>query len=179
MLARFWAVVFALAAAGCARPDGVSTAAGANEHAELSKEWQGVYQGPYHIYLTIEQKGEHAEGTWRAMGGRRGELWGDLSGNVLRFAWRESDTATPSEWSGRGFFVLHEPEPGRPAEIRGEWGFGSSDTGRRVWAVKRPSVRVADAEAELADSATSSDGDDDSSTCIGCRDLGGDDYESQ
>jgi len=68
-------------------------------------EWQGVYQGPYHIYLRITRVGDHAQGTWRAMGGREGALWGDVDGNVMNFSWSEHDMQSKGTWSGRVYFV--------------------------------------------------------------------------
>ena len=141
-------------------------------------EWQGVYQGPYHIYLRITQAGGHAQGTWRAMGGREGELWGDVDGNILKFNWAEHDIQSKGTWSGRGYFVYRVKEPGDVPEIRGEWGLGMSETDGSWYAVKKPGVSLDAAEKSLADTDSSGPGDDSSgaNVCMGAA-CGGDDRE--
>jgi hypothetical protein len=151
---------------GCASssglPPGVSP-----EPMPKGGEWQGVYQGPYHIYLSIQREGSRAQGTWRAMGGRSGELWGDVSGNVLKFNWTEHDVQTNSAWFGRGYFVYRVKEPGDVPEIEGQWGLGTRDTDGYWYAVKRPGVAVKDAEKGLADTDTGP-GQDNSAQSDGC-----------
>jgi len=139
-------------------------------------EWQGVYQGPYHIYLRITQSGAHAQGTWRAMGGREGELWGDLDGNVMKFTFAEHDAKSKSAWAGRGYFVYSIKEPGDVPEIRGQWGLGMSEPGASWYAVKKPDVALEEAEKKLSDTDSTGPGEDNSagSGCMGAACVGDD-----
>ena len=139
-------------------------------------EWQGVYQGPYHIYLRITRAGDHAQGTWRSMGGREGELWGDLDGNVMKFTFAEHDVQNNGAWFGRGYFVYSVKEPGSVPEIRGEWGLGTSEANRQWYAVKRPDVPLDAAEVNTADVETTGPREDNNmgSVCLGASCTGED-----
>jgi hypothetical protein len=165
----------ALSLAGCAAsstlPPGITP-----KPMPKGGEWQGVYQGPYHIYLKITRAGDHAQGTWRAMGGREGELWGDLDGNVMKFSFAEHDASSKSAWSGRGYFVYDVKEPGDVGEIRGQWGLGMSETGGSWYAVKRPDVPLDAAEQSTADVETTGPREDNSSgaVCLGAGCTGED-----
>jgi len=139
-------------------------------------DWQGVYQGPYHIYLRLTRAGDHVSGTWRAMGGRSGELWGDLSGNVMKFTWSEQDLKSKGTWSGRGYFVYRLKDNAVP-EIRGEWGLGARQSDGSWYAVKRPEVPLEEAEQKLADAESGPGSADDASAqggCIGASCVGDD-----
>lgn len=139
-------------------------------------EWQGVYQGPYHIYLRITRVGDHAQGTWRAMGGREGALWGDLDGNVMNFTWSEHDMQSKGTWSGRGYFVYLAKADGTAPEIRGRWGLGMSDSSGSWIAVKRPEVTLDSAEKTLADTDSTGPSEDNAagSVCMGAACVGDD-----
>jgi hypothetical protein len=168
-------VLTALGSFGCAPtaqlPPGVSA-----EPMPQGGEWQGVYQGPYHIYLRITRVGDHAQGTWRAMGGREGALWGDVDGNVMRFTWSEHDTQNNGTWSGRGYFVYLAKNDGTAPEIRGKWGLGMSDSSGSWVAVKRPEVTLEAAEKKLADTDSTGPGEDNAqgSVCMGAACVGDD-----
>ena len=168
-------VLGALGAFGCAPtanlPPGVSP-----EPMPKGADWQGVYQGPYHIYLKITRAGDHAQGQWRAMGGREGELWGDLDGNVMKFTWSEHDLNSKVTWSGRGYFVYRVREPGDVPEIAGEWGLGVSEPKGSWVAVKRPEVALVEAEEKLADTGSTGPGEDNTqgSGCMGAACVGDD-----
>lgn len=167
------AFVAALGSFGCAPPaslpPGVSP-----EPMPQGAEWQGVYQGPYHIYLRITRAGSQAQGTWRSMGGRSGALWGDLEGNVLKFIWSEHDLQNNGSWSGRGYFVYRIKDD--QTEIRGEWGLGMRDSDGLWFAVKRPEVPLEAAEQRLADNESTTNGgaDDGSGGCMGAACIGDD-----
>jgi hypothetical protein len=164
----------ALGSFGCAPmksglPPGVSP-----EPMPEGAEWQGVYQGPYHIYLSITRTGDHVQGTWRSMGGRSGALWGALSGNVMQYRWSEHDPQNTGSWSGRGYFVYSIKEDQTP-EIRGEWGLGTRDSDGLWFAVKRPEVPLHAAEQRLADNESSTgSGDSDDNGCMGAACVGDD-----
>jgi hypothetical protein len=97
--------------------------------------WPGVYasepRGDIHIVVTDRR----ADGAWRAPDGAYGELWGEITGNEIRYVWRErrrDERGYPIPWFGRGYFVY---EPGD--RIRGEWGLQYDESGERLTAVKR------------------------------------------
>ncbi|HEX6276245.1 MAG TPA: hypothetical protein VFZ53_24560 [Polyangiaceae bacterium] len=177
---RFVAVtagVFAVALGliGCAAPSSLPPGVAAKPMPQ-GAEWQGVYQGPYHIYLRITRTGDHAQGSWRAMGGREGKLWGDLDGNVMKFTFAEHDQKSKSSWSGRGYFVYSVKKPGDVPEIRGEWGLGMSDPNASWYAVKKPDVALDDAEKKLADTDSTGPGEDNTggTGCMGAACVGED-----
>lgn len=133
------------------------------------RQWQGVYQGPYHIYLRILTRGTHASGNWQAIGGRNGEFTGKVSGNLLSLSWAESGSEAGS-WSGRGYFVYEAAAHKGPDEIHGEWGLGSSSTGNSWWALRRADVRANTSQAALVDHDTADDegGEPQSGEAQGC-----------
>ncbi len=107
-----------------------------------NSEWQGVYQGPYHIHLRILTEGNKATGSWSAIGGRTGELSGTVSGNVLVFNWNEHGIANADSWTGRGYLVYQAGRNGKPAEISGEAGMGAAGPSNSWWAVKRAALSI-------------------------------------
>jgi hypothetical protein len=165
----------ALGLFGCA-PAATLPAGVSPEPMPEGSEWQGVYQGPYHIYLRITRVGDHAQGTWRAMGGREGALWGDLDGNVMNFTWSEHDVQSKGTWSGRGYFVYLAKTAGTAPEIRGRWGLGMSDSSGSWVAVKRPEVTLDAAEKQLADTDSTGPGEDNAAgtVCMGASCVGDD-----
>jgi hypothetical protein len=138
----------ALVALGCQTSGGSGSAVASNTPTPTAKDWQGVYQGPYHIFLRIETDGERAGGTWRAPGNRIGAFEGVLDGNVLRYTWTES-AGPESSWSGRGYFVYRAT--GGTPELEGEWGIGSLDYGNPTFAVKRTDLRATASGVGLVD----------------------------
>lgn len=137
-------------------------------------DWQGIYQGPYHIFLRIDAQGTQAQGTWRAAGNRTGEFSGELDGNVLRYTWTERRSPEES-WSGRGYFVYTIPEGGGSPEITGEWGLGVRDFGNQWFAVKRTDLTASTNEAALVDRSRAGDemdvyGEDRADMCATCND---------
>jgi len=159
---------------GCASAEGLPPGV-SPEPMPQGGDWQGVYQGPYHIYLSITRAGDHAQGKWRAMGGREGEFWGDLHGNVMKFTWAEHDVQSKGTWSGRGYFVYRVKEPGDVPEIRGEWGLGMRDSVGSWYAVKKPGVTLEAAEKALADTDVSANEDNTAgSGCMGAACVGDD-----
>lgn len=132
---RAWRAFFALATAasllGCSR---ASTTASASNVTAL--DWQGTYQGPYHLFLTIETHGTKANGVWRAVGNREGEFKGTINGDRLDIDWREA-AGNGSAWTGRGYFIYHSANGNHPPQIFGERGMGTSETGDAWWAFKR------------------------------------------
>lgn len=131
------------------------------------EQWEGVYQGPYHSYLTIQRKGDDASGTWKSIAGRTGEFTGTIKKHRLELAWREHDEAGNS-WTGRGYFLYRGPAAERPPEIYGEWGLGQDRRGDAWWAVKRVDTVAPGAANE--EGRQRNDGSDDR-LCPGCDEV--------
>lgn len=129
------------------------------------RQWQGVYQGPYHIYLRIVTQGAHASGNWQAIGGRSGEFTGHISGNLLSLSWTESGSDAGT-WSGQGYFVYEPSGTSAPDQIHGEWGLGASRGGNSWWAVRRADVRVSTSNAALVDHDNAEDQRGETQDCI-------------
>jgi hypothetical protein len=162
-------LVLAVAAlSACSQADPVFAGAGTTS----TDAWQGVYHGPYHIYLKVDVQGQQASGNWRAVGERSGTFTGKLSGDRLAIAWEEHGD-DGGAWSGRGYFVYRPAEGAVPPEIFGERGFGRSSSGTSWWAVKRPDTPLA---SEVVDTTSNGDTGDDRE-CSGCNDAGSDQDE--
>jgi hypothetical protein len=124
--------------------------------------WEGIYQGPYHIYLRLVTNGTRASGSWQAMGERTGEFSGEITGDVLNFHWTErfrDDT-----WSGRGYFVYGPSRTPGKHEIRGQWGLGNRNTGGSWWAIKRSDLPLDTHPTALMDAGADESGDQKSGT---------------
>ena len=132
--------------------------------APVSARWDGIYQGPYHIYLRIETKGDHAVGTWRALGERSGELKGEIKGDTLFFDWTEH--ASDGTWSGRGSFVYAPAKVDGRAELRGRYGLGARSTGGNWYALKRPDLPM-DTKVSMLLDAGADDSPDQKANCMG------------
>jgi hypothetical protein len=133
----------------------------------IGRNWEGVYQGPYHIYLRILTNGNQAKGDWLAIGERSGEFTGEIEGNVLTLHWTERGSDS-SAWSGRGYFVYEAGEGAARDEIHGEWGVGPMSRGNSWWALRREDLSANTLASSLVDN--DSGGDDqraDSRSCGG------------
>jgi hypothetical protein len=131
-------------------------------NAATSARWDGIYQGPYHIYLRIQTYGDRAVGTWRALGERNGELKGEIEGDTLVFDWTEH--ASDGTWSGRGSFVFAAKHDGR-TELRGRYGLGTRSTGGNWYAFKRPDLPLDTKASSLLDGGA--DEPDQRANCTG------------
>jgi len=147
---------------GCAKESGPSE--GPKAPAPPASAWQGIYQGPYHIYLRLVTEGSRASGTWQAMGERSGEFSGEISGDVLNFDW--SERFRDGTWSGRGYFVYGPSRIQGKDEIRGEWGLGIRNSGGSWWAIKRSDLGLDTQESALMDGG--SEERDSEKGCLGC-----------
>jgi hypothetical protein len=155
------ALTFALALSACQN----TSIASANDVTTL--DWQGTYQGPYHLFLTIKTDGNKANGIWRAVGNRQGEFTGTIAGDRLDIDWREAGGG--SAWSGRGYFLFHSAHGKHPAQIFGERGMGRSETGDAWWAFK--SANSVTASRDLLDTARGPDTSDEDNKCPGCDEV--------
>lgn len=161
------AAVLTALLAGCATKETGPAEPPQAPSAATSAQWDGIYQGPYHIYLRIETKGDHAVGTWRALGERNGELQGRISGDTLTFDWTEH--ASDGSWSGRGSFT-YEKLNGR-TELHGRFGLGARSTGGQWYAFKRPDLPLDTKVSVLLDGG-SDDAPDQRANCTGgCDDV--------
>jgi hypothetical protein len=157
------AVLTALAS-GCAGKESGPAEPAQSPSAPRAARWDGIYQGPYHLYLRIETNGDQAVGTWRALGERNGELKGEIDGDTLTFDWTEQ--ASDGTWSGRGSFVFGYAKTGGRAELRGHYGLGTRSTGGSWYASKRPDLPL-DTKASLLLDAGADDGPDQRANCQG------------
>jgi hypothetical protein len=157
-------------ASGCAKEAGPGEAP---RTPAPPQAWQGIYQGPYHIYLRLMADGELASGTWQAMGERTGEFAGEIEDGVLRFNWTEH--FREESWSGRGYFVYGPARASGKSEIRGEWGLGARSTGGSWWAIKRDDLPLDTRAASLMDAGADEDGEDKELCIGGCGDAEMDD----
>lgn len=149
---------------GCAGAEAGPAEAPQAPPSVISARWDGIYQGPYHIYLRIQTHGDQAVGTWRALGERNGELKGKIKGDTLFFAWTEE--ASDGTWSGRGSFVYAaaKSKDGR-AELLGRYGLGARSTGGNWYAFKRTDLPMDTKVSSLLDAGA--DEPDQVGNCLG------------
>lgn len=163
---KAWRALWVLAAVSsltaCSR-DTVTTSASD----VTALDWQGTYQGPYHLFLTIETHGTKANGNWRAVGNREGEFNGTIKGDRLDIDWREA-AGNGAAWTGRGYFIYHAANGNHPPQIFGERGMGTNETGDAWWAFKRRN-RVS--STGLLDNTRGPDASDDDRDCPGCDEI--------
>lgn len=163
----FLAAVTAALLFGCAGKEAGPNGPPKAPQAPSSAKWDGIYQGPYHIYLRIQTNGDHAVGTWRALGERSGELEGEIEGDTLVFDWTEH--ASDGSWSGRGSFVYAVKLDGR-AELRGHYGLGARSTGGSWYAYKRADLPMDTKASFLLDAGA--DEPDQRANCVdGCDEV--------
>lgn len=134
---RIGCALAVLGGVACSQPPSAAAPGARTNEPLTAQAWQGVYQGPYHLYLRLRVQDEKAIGFWRAIGNRSGRLVGKIDGDRLDFAWREQG-GSETAWAGRGYFVLRSNDAGAPPAIYGEWGLGQSRSGGSWWALKRP-----------------------------------------
>ncbi len=136
---RFASFLIAALLAGCASAAGSGAAEPKPGPMPPRTQWQGLYQGPYHIQLRIVTHGNEASGTWSAVGDREGEFTGTVSGNLLVMDWSEHGRGNSDSWSGRGYFLYNVDRARGIEEILGQWGIGTRGTSNAWWAIKRTS----------------------------------------
>lgn len=148
---------------GCAGKEAGPAERPQSPTASASAKWDGIYQGPYHIYLRIQTNGDRATGTWRALGERNGELTGRIEGDTLVFDWTEQ--ASDGTWSGRGSFVYAAAKTDGRAELHGRYGLGARSTGGNWYAYKRPDLPMDTKSSSLLDGGA--DEPDQRANCTG------------
>lgn len=108
--------------------------------------WTGVYYSPLFGELHLVQEGNQVTGRWnRPVKDRWGSVDGTVSGNLLKFKWREIPyglVTAQSEKHGKGYFVYSRP-PGENVDdvFKGEVGRNDDEVGQ-VWeAIKQRNVK--------------------------------------
>jgi hypothetical protein len=133
----------------------------------VAAQWDGIYQGPYHIYLRIETKGDRAVGTWRALGARDGEVNGNITGDTHTVDLTEHPS--DGSWSGRGAFVYGKAN-GR-TELHGRFGLGARSTGGNWYALKRPDLPMDTKVSTLLDAGSDDTSDQRANCTDGCDEV--------
>jgi len=108
------------------------------------ESWNGVYFHPIYGYLHLVESGSRIVGRWkRTNQSHWGELNGTVSGNVLRYTWKEHQIGMvgPSATTqGKGYFVYKMDEEGRPI-LEGQFGLNDNDSGSDWNNVKQARMR--------------------------------------
>lgn len=143
-LVAAWVVGVSLSALAACAGSG-----GAPQHAKVQPgnmptggDWNGVFYNPTFGHLHMVKDGDGVNGRWRnAAGDKTGSLAGKVTGDVLRFEWREYKVGMvgPSATqTGKGYFRYVVP-PGENTEheLHGEWGLGADEAGRQWNCVKQ------------------------------------------
>ena len=94
--------------------------------------WTGVYFHPVFGYLHMQEEGSNVVARWkRTDHSHWGELSGTITGNVLRYTWKEHKigmVGAAATTHGKGYFVykLNKENIG---ELDGEFGLNDSEVG--------------------------------------------------
>ena len=132
-------------------------------------EWSGVYFSAFYGYLHVTQSGKSISGKWiRPQKDRWGELHGNVTANLLRFAWTEHTVGIVgpgAERAGRGYFKYKRPAGENVDDVlNGEMGFEQADAGNSWNAVKQRNMMPDLASIGLG---------------MGSADLGGGDWDTK
>jgi len=127
---------------GCSNGQGTKSSANlkASEMPE-GGDWNGVYFDPIYGYLHLQREGDNVNGAWRNTEGNAwGEMSGTASGDIYKFEWKEHKIGMVGKSAtseGHGYFRYSIPKAGEAHEIKGEWGLGAEEAGRKWTAVKQ------------------------------------------
>lgn len=130
-------------------------------------EWEGVYYNQVFGFLHLTTSNGAAQGAWRTTsGGKWGELYGEIEGNLLKYTWTEYKVGVvgPNAKSeGKGYFLYTIPKADEAHELKGEWGLGENAVGHSWDCVKQMNEEpdpksVRPNEMEAAVGATGFDG---------------------
>jgi hypothetical protein len=96
------------------------------------ESWSGVYYHPVFGYLHLQEEGSNVVGRWkRTDHSHWGELSGTVSGNVLRYTWKEHKigmVGASATTRGKGYFV-YKVNKENIGELDGEFGLNDSEIG--------------------------------------------------
>jgi len=131
--------------AACGGPPSAKTATVKAGDMPEGGDWTGVYYDQTNGYLHLVKEGDTVSGKWRTTAGDAwGELSGKVTGNLLKFEWKEHRIGMvgPSATrTGRGYFLYTEPKAGEAHEVHGEWGLGMDETGMKWTGVKQANMK--------------------------------------
>jgi hypothetical protein len=131
--------------AACGGPTSAKTATVKAGDMPEGGDWTGVYYDQTNGYLHMVKEGDTVSGKWRTTAGDAwGELSGKVTGNLLKYEWKEHRIGMvgPSATrTGRGYFVYTEPKVGEAHEVHGEWGLGMDETGMKWTGVKQANMK--------------------------------------
>lgn len=131
-----------VAVAGCSDMRAAKTAKIESGELPSGAKWDGVYYSELYGYLHLQLKGGNILGKWeRPHHDKWGELKGEVTGDVIRFAWSEYTkglVGPNSKRSGKGYFKYKRP-PGENVDdsIGGEIGLGEDEVGNPWDAIKQ------------------------------------------
>jgi hypothetical protein len=131
-------LVLVLACFACISGAGCDSGGG-SKHAKVAQgpmpegeQWTGVYFHPVFGYLHMQEEGSNVVGRWkRTDHSHWGELSGTVSGNVLRFTWKEHKigmVGASATTHGKGYFV-YKVNKENIGELDGEYGLDDDETG--------------------------------------------------
>lgn len=136
-------VVLSLAVAfGCGGPQpGKSTARTGNMPQDGT--FDGIYQSPAWGRLEITVDGSNAVGLFES-DSRYGRMEGTITGDLYKFRWTSTNTKVGgkiADSTGGGYFKYVVTEEGTTKKrmvhwVKGEWGYGEDDAGKKWEAVK-------------------------------------------
>lgn len=109
-------------------------------------DWTGVWYSPLYGYLHMVSEGNTVSGKWqRPVKDRWGELHGEATGDLFKFAWKEYTVGAVgpnSTKEGRGYFKYKRPEGDNvDDEIVGEIGRGGDEVGSPWDAIKQRNMK--------------------------------------
>jgi hypothetical protein len=138
-------LVLALAAftgaalAGCGEPP-PKTAQITSGAMPEGENWTGVYYHPVFGHLHMMEEGSNIVAKWkRTDQSHWGELSGTVTGNVLRFQWKEHKVGmvgASMTTTGKGYFV-YKMNAENIGELHGQFGMGQDETGSDWKCVKQ------------------------------------------
>ncbi len=132
----------ASSAVGCAQQTTVKTADNIDPGTlPEGGEWQGVYYNQVLGFLHLTESGGAVQGAWRTTAGDKwGELYGEISGGMLRYTWTERKIGVvgpAAESRGKGYFRYVLGKEGEAHELKGEWGLGEDELGHTWNCIKQ------------------------------------------
>jgi hypothetical protein len=134
-------VPLALTTASCSNAPPAKTATVKAGEMPEGGDWSGVYFDPVYGYLHLVKEGDTVSGKWRNTEGNAwGEMSGTANGDLYKYEWKEHKIGMVGKSAtseGRGYFKYAIPKAGEAHEIRGEWGLGQDEAGRKWVAVKQ------------------------------------------
>src|SRR5262245_30778283 len=124
-----------LGTASCSSTPAARTASVKAGEMPVGGSWSGVYFDQIYGYLHLVEGVSTVSGKWR---NNEGNSWGEMSGSVegdlFKFEWKEHKIGMVGKSAtsqGHGYFKYVIPKEGESHEIRGEWGLGADEAGRK------------------------------------------------